>query len=220
MLTTTSQTDHDDTSPPFVPNEEWIDAFQAQATDELRKKAKRFARSRARVVASAGGRADDYYISALVQDVLTDTLFGVLTWDPAAMPLATHVLKAIRSRSHHDSVRAGKFQHRSIDAFDPRVEASAVMVEVESSLLFDQYTPSAEALTFSDEVIAHVRRLAANDRPVLRMLDAIDLGATERPEIMQLAKMSPKTYHKAHIRLSRLVERLPNDVLTGLRSRA
>ena len=202
--------------PRFTPNEEWIDAFQEQATDELRKRAKRFARSRARVVASAGGHVDDYYVSALVQDVLTDTLIGVLTWDPAAVALEIYVLNAIRSRSHHDAARAKK--HRSIDASDPRSEARAVMVEVESSLSFDQYTPSADALAFSDEVIAYIRRLAKTDGCVLRMLDAIELGATERSEIMQLAKMSSQTYHKARIRLGRLVERLPNEVLIGLRA--
>ncbi|MEJ7597429.1 MAG: hypothetical protein WKG01_05925 [Kofleriaceae bacterium] len=169
-------------------------------------------------MSAAGGQVDEFYVAALVQDVLTDTLMGVLTWDPLATALELHVFSAIRSRTHHDAARARRFQHHSIDAFDARAEANAMMVEVESSLLFDQYTPSAAALAFSDQVISHMRRLAANDGPVLRMLDAIELGATERPEIMQLANMSPKTYHNAHIRLGRLVERLPNDVLAGLRA--
>src|SRR5687767_11423456 len=107
----------------FVPSEEWIDAFEAQATNDLRKAARRFARSRARFVAIAGGRVDDYYVSALVQDVLTDTLFGVLTWDPATKSLETHVFDALRSRTAHDISRAKKLRHQSIDAFDVRSDS-------------------------------------------------------------------------------------------------
>src|ERR1044071_5648676 len=104
--------------PQFVPNEEWIDAFESQATDELRKAAKRFARSRARFVALAGGRVDDYYLSSLVPDALTDTLFGVLSWAPSNKSLENHVFDALRSRTAHDIARARKLRHQSIDAFD------------------------------------------------------------------------------------------------------
>jgi len=204
----------------FVPDEAWIDAFQGQATHELRMRAKRFARSRARFVSRAGGHVDDYYVSSLVQDVLTDTLFGVLAWDPNTISLEGHVFAAIRSRTHHDCVRAARFKHRSVDVFDSRAEATSVMTAVEVSLSFDQFAPSAASLAFSDEVIAQVRELAKEDAVVLRMLDAIAEGATEKREIMYLAKMSPKTYHKAHIRLGRLVERLSHSIVTGLRTRA
>src|SRR5262245_27873058 len=56
---------------PFSPTEEWIEAFDQQSTDEMRQRATRFARSRARVVARAGGRVDDLYVSELVHDALT-----------------------------------------------------------------------------------------------------------------------------------------------------
>lgn len=204
----------------FVPDETWIDAFQSQATHEMRMRAKRFARSRSRFVARAGGHVDDYYISALVQDVLSDTLFGVLAWDPEVISLEGHVFAAIRSRTHHDCVRAARFKHRSVDVFDSRAEASPVMTALEVSLSFDQVAPSAASLAFSDEVIAQVRELAREDGVVQRMLDAIAEGATEKREIMYLAKMSPKTYHKAHIRLGRHVEKLSQSVVAGLRTRA
>src|SRR5689334_20705962 len=85
---------------PFEPTEDWIEAFEQQHTEELRARALRFARSRARLVARAGGRVDDLYASELVHDALSDTLLGVLAWDPRAVPLETHVFGAVRSRTN------------------------------------------------------------------------------------------------------------------------
>ena len=214
-------TQHTDASPPpFIPSEEWIEAFETQATDELRKAAKRFARMRARFVALAGGRVDDYYVSALVQDALTDTLFGVLSWDPAKTSLEMHVFDTISSRTSHDIERAKHLKHHSIDAFDPHADMTATMVELESSLQLDCRQPRPEALRFSTEVIAKVRELAAKDTDVIRMLDVIEEGAFEARDIMHMAKMSKKTYHKARIRLGRIVLQLSNDVLMEARAHA
>lgn len=207
-------------TPQFVPSEEWIEAFESQATDELRKAAKRFARSRARFVALYGGRADEYYVSSLVQDVLTDTLFGVLTWDPAMKSLESHVFDALRSRSAHDIARAKKLRHQSIDAFDGRSDTSAVMAELESSLELDQQQARPESLRFSAEVFAKLRNLAAEDRGVLRFIDAVEQGAFEAKDIMHVAGMSKKTYHKARMRLGRIVQDLSNSVLLDARTRA
>jgi hypothetical protein len=206
--------------PQFVPSEEWIEAFEAQATHELRKAAKRFARMRARFVAIAGGRVDDYYVSSLVQDVLTDTLFGVLTWDPGVSALENHVFDAIKSRTSHDITRAKKLRHQSIDAFDSRYDTSAVMTDLETSLELDWQQPRPEALRFSAEVIEQLRSLAPDDKGVSRMLDAIEQGAVEAKDIMHLAGMSKKTYHKARARLGRIAEQLSNRVLIDARTRA
>ena len=119
MATTTN---HDEVAPPpFTPTEEWIEAFDRQNTDEMRKRAQRFARARARFVARAGGRGDDQYAAELVHDALTDTLFGVLTWDPAVVSLEVHVFGAVRFRTKNDRVRALRFRHQSIDASDSGV---------------------------------------------------------------------------------------------------
>jgi hypothetical protein len=207
-------------APQFVPSEEWIDAFETQATDQLRKAALRFARSRARFVAIAGGRVDDYYVSSIVQDVLTDTLFGVLAWDPANKALESHVFDALRSRTAHDIARAKKLRHQSIDAFDGRSDTSAVMAELESSLELDQQQARPEALRFSAEVLAKLRELAVDDSGVLRLIDAVEQGAVEAKDIMHVAGMSKKTYHKARIRLGRVVQDLSNIVLRDARTRA
>jgi hypothetical protein len=204
----------------FVPNEEWIDAFESQATDALRKAAKRFARSRARFVALAGARVDDYYVSSLVQDVLTDTLFGVLTWEPASKTLENHVFDAIRSRTFHDRARATKLRHQSIDAFDDGSDTSAVMAELESSLELEQQRSRPEAHRFSTEVLAQLRKLAGDDRDVLRLIDAVEHGAVEPKDIMHVAGMSKKTYHKARMRLGRITQDMSNSVLVDARTRA
>jgi hypothetical protein len=200
----------------FHPDEAWIEAFEHQNTDELRKRAKRFARSRARFVARAGGRVDELYAAELVHDALTDTLLGVLSWNPGVVSLETHVFGAIRCRTKNDRIRALRFRHCSIDASD----AAGVMTELESSLSAQHAVASPESQRFSTEVLDQVRELAGDDAPILRIVDAIALGASEPKEIMSLATMSEKTYKKARLRLGRLVEQLSNHVLQGARRHA
>ena len=182
--------------------EEWIEAFEAQNTQELRKRALRFARSRARFVARAGGRADELYMAELVQDALTDTLFGTLTWDPAVCTLERHVFMTIRYRTRNDRLSALRFRDES------------VLAGMESD------APSAESLAFSGEVLEQVRNLADEDQAILRVVDAIEQGASEPAEIMSIAKMSEKTYKNTRLRLARLVEELSNHVLLGARMTA
>jgi hypothetical protein len=216
MATTTN--DHDDgVGPaPFTPSEEWIEAFDRQNTDDMRQRAQRFARSRARFVARAGGRGDDLYAAELVHDALTDTLFGVLSWDPAVVSLEAHVFGAVRFRTKNDRQRALRFRHQSIDAGD----AAGVMCEVETTLAAVHNAPSIESLAFSAQVLDQVRDLAADDSAILRIVDAVAQGACAPREIMSVAEMSEKTWRKARLRLARLVERLSNHALLGARSHA
>ena len=201
----------------FAPNEEWIDAFDQQNTTEMRTAARRFARSRARWVAQAGGRGDDAYADELVQDALTDTLFGSLSWAPSAKPLAQHVRDVVRYRTKDERKRLIRFRHHSMDPFDTQKDTSAVMTAVESSLSGDRMNASAESLTFSSQVLDQVRKAAAEDKAIVRIIDAIAVGASEPSDIMSVASMSEKTYRKARLRLSRLVKELPSQVLRGAR---
>jgi hypothetical protein len=201
----------------FTPNEEWIDAFDQQNTDALRKAAKRFARSRARWVARAGGRGDDAYAEELVQDALTDTLFGSLSWDPAAKSLMQHVRDVVRFRTKDARLRAARFRHQSMDALDPRKDASAAMTEIESSLSLDHHVASPESIAFSTQVLGHIRDAASKDDAIARIMDAIEAGASEPADIMSVAGMSEKTYRKARLRLARLAKQLPNELLLAAR---
>jgi len=214
MARTTNHDDHDDDAPaPFDPSEEWIEAFENQNTDDMRKRALRFARSRARFVARAGGRGDELYVSELVHDALTDTLLGVLTWDPAAVPLETHVFGTIRCRTKNDRIRALRFRHQSIDAAD----AGGVMCEVEATLASVQSAPSPESLTFSAEVLQLLRNLAGDDVEIHRIVDAIEAGASAPREIMSVGQMSEKAWRKARLRMARIVDQLSNHVLLAAR---
>lgn len=215
MATTTN---HDDgvAPAPFNPSEEWIEAFENQNTDELRKRALRFARARARFVSRAGGRTDELYVSELVHDTLTDTLLGVLTWDPATVSLETHVFGTIRGRTKNDRLRALRFRHQSIDAAD----AGAVMCEVEATLASAQSAPSPESLTFSAEVLDLLRKLAGDDVEIHRIVDAIEAGASAPREIMSVGKLSEKSWRKARLRMARIVDQLSNHVLLAARRHA
>lgn len=198
----------------FAPSEEWIDAFDEQNTDEMRKAVKRFARSRARWVAQAGGRGDDAYAEELVQDALTDTLFGSLSWDPAAKALAQHIRDVVRCRTKDERRRAGRFRHHSMDALEP---SAAAMSEIEGCLSREHQVASPESIAFSHQALAYIRDAASKDPPIARIIDAIEAGASEPADIMSVAEMSEKTYRKARLRLARLAKQLPNDVLQGAR---
>ena len=200
----------------FTPSEDWIDAFDRQNTDEMRQRAMRFARSRARFVVRAGGRGDDLYVAELVHDALTDTLLGVCSWDPLASTLEAHVFSVVRFRTKNDRVRALRFRHQSLDASD----AAGLMCEVETSLAAGAGTPSPESLTFSAEVIAQLRELAGDDVEIHRIVDAIEQGATVPREIMSVGNLSAKTWRKARLRLARIVEELSNHVRLEARRHA
>lgn len=68
---------------PFVPSEAWIDAFDAQCTDAMIKRLQRFAAAWARILGGEYAANDADYADELVQNVLTDTMEGVLRWDHA-----------------------------------------------------------------------------------------------------------------------------------------
>jgi len=205
--------DCNDEGAPFNPSEDWIEAFENQNTEEMRKRALRFARARARFVSRAGGRTDDLYVSELVHDALTDTLLGVLAWDPTAISLETHVFGTIRFRTKNDRIRALRFRHQSIDAAD----AGGVMCEVEATLASAQSAPDPESLTFSAEVLAMLRKLAGDDVEIHRIVDAIEAGASAPREIMSVGQLSEKTWRKARLRMARIVDQLSNHVLLAVR---
>jgi hypothetical protein len=97
----------------------------------MMQRARRYAARRAHGI---GHVTDNYYAGELVQDVLADTLIGVLHWDPSAKTLQRHLHDAIKMRTHHDRKRARRFPHESIDALTPDGEAEAI-AEVEAALL-------------------------------------------------------------------------------------
>jgi hypothetical protein len=204
--------------PPFVPDEAWIDAFTKQNTSEMLEAAKRYATRRMRRIGEAGGHVDEIDIRALVQDALTDTLFGEVSWDPAKSSLEQHVFDTIRYRTRDVRKRASKYTHERIDVFDQTSEGTSTMGEIEGSLRLDQEAPTAAEIVFADQVIARLRELAARDPVVLRLIDAIAEGATEPADIMAVSELAPKQYRNARERLARLVRAMDDEINKGLRS--
>jgi hypothetical protein len=211
------KTDEDVAARAFAPDEAWIEAFTQQNTSELREQAKRYAARRTRRIGE-GATVDELDLRALVQDALTDTLFGQIAWDPATTPLRQHVLDTIRYRTRHARKRARRFVHQRVDVFDPRAEGSAAMSELEGSLRVEQTAPTSDELTFAEQVLARLRALAARDGDVLRLIDAIGEGACEPSDIMAVGRLTPKQYRNARERLDRLVQGMDHELDRDLRS--
>lgn len=168
------------------------------------QRARRYAARRARGV---GHGKDDYYASELVQDALTDTTIGVLHWDPSVKTLQRHIHDVIKMRTNHERKRARRFPHESIDALTPDGEA-ATMAEVEAALLERAPDTPDDPVALAAERMAKLRQLATGDRTVIRLLDALAVGATSRAEVMRVAELSSVAYDNARRRLRRLVTQI------------
>jgi len=148
----------DEGTTPFVPTEEWMDAFQTQTTAELVANAEDFAAMRARGVAKVGGIADEFYVRELVLDALEDTVTGVVAWDPAKHPLENHVIDVIRFRTRHHRKRALRFRRQSID--DASVGA---MAEIEATMASNAATSEDHAEALATETLSQLRQFAKSD---------------------------------------------------------
>jgi hypothetical protein len=192
---------------PFVPDEEWLDAFERQTTADLVGKARRYATKHARWIERAGDKVEPM---DLVLGVLDDTRAGVLRWTPAACSLEAHVILAIGSRARHLRERARRFPHRAIDpdrSSDP---------DVESALASNRDAHGAPSAAFAGELLAALRALAADDADVHTLLDAYERHAFTRQDVMALTRWPKGRYRNAKLRLDRMVDRLipvdPMDV--------
>lgn len=216
MKAAIAETDHDQETL-FVPSEEWIDAFERQSNAKgFEEKLKRFARMRANMVAHAGRRVDDFYVRELVQDAIDDTLEGVLAWHPERVSLEKHLLDSIRSRTRHDFVHAQNFPHYSFDAASA---SASLMADVESSLAAEgSATASTEVSSAAGRAVTELRRIAASDADVLRLLDAYVDDAVKKVDVMRVSGMTSKRYEAARKRLHRLVLQLPTEVREAVRA--
>ena len=203
------KSDTRDDRPPvsFVPTEDWIDAFEAQCTEKLMQRARRYAERRAR---GLGRTTDGVYAGELVQDALTDTAIGVLYWDPSAKTLQRHIHDAIKTRTNHDRAHALKFPHEGLEVLNPDGEAE-ILAEADAALLERAQIESDETTELAAERLARLRQLARTDRAVLRLLDAFAMNATSRADVMRIAGLSAVAYDNARRRLRRLVVQLSNQ---------
>jgi hypothetical protein len=199
-----------DAALPFTPDDAWVDEFERQLTPALIDRLRNYARPRAFAVASAGRKVDDYYAREVVQDAIGDTWSGLLRWDPARCELELHLLRAIQSRTDKHRKHAIENPH---DAIGDENSASRRAEEDASTLVAD--SEYAVQRVYATETMALVRSAAAEDKPVLRMLDAYDAGAQTKEDVLTATRMKARTYHNAHIRLKRIVRNLTDRKLAS-----
>jgi len=196
---------------PFIPSEEWIEAFEAQATEDLYLRIKRYARARARLVAHAGRPIDEQYTNDLVQDAIGDTFDGVLAWDPERVTLERHLQCAIHSRTRHDYVHAIRFRQERID-----LGAKKTLAEVETTLARARGEPEDAGA----RVLAALHQLAARDPDVIEMLRLFGEQVIKKEDIVRETGWNTKRYQATRKRMLRLVQQLPNDVREAAMARA
>jgi hypothetical protein len=196
--------------PPFVPTEEWIEAFERQLDDSLYDAAWRYAGRRAAFVGRVR-KIDEGYAQGLVADIIEDTLAGVISWDPERVELRKFVLDAIKSRTRHDYLRARRQRHFSLD------DGGMAALDRVAALEHETEPEKAERLQAVDATIAAVRTAAADAPDVLRLLDAYENGAETRAEVLQMTGLTKLQYDAARKRLDRILEDLPAQLAAQTR---
>ncbi len=205
---------------PFEPTEEWLAEYERQADERLIGRARRYAKSRARSIAKVGGRgADDDYVRELVQEALVSTFTGDLRWDPEEKTLEAHVLDVVRFRTKNDLARALHLPHVVLDGERVSETGEYDTIEGEVSEALARSTPqsSPELRIVVVETLAALRALAGDDPRVLPIVGAIEQGATTRDDVLALTDLTPEDYHTGRVRLTALVQQLPDSLRRAAR---
>lgn len=181
----------------------WIAAFESEATAATLLKVHRYAIRRGRGVARVGGRSDAVYAEELVQDALSDTLAGIVRWEPSKLRLATHLIAVIRSRSRHERDRTVRFCHEAVSL----------------SLALDTDTTSEQdRILVAQQALSALRAAASGDREVLKILDAYAAGAVEKAEVLQATGLKSVRYTRARKRLRRKTQQLAPELRAAARA--
>ena len=198
----------------WTPPTGWRAEFERQATQDMIDRATRYARRRVKMIERVGRKVDPLYARELVQDAIGDTLDGKLAWDPAKVPLATHVTATVKSRTRHDVVRAVRLPHRSLDdsADDNSTEGRPLEIEASYALASRAGRAADAAEAHARAAVDALRRASGNDELLDHLLDAFANGKTERSEVMEWTGMSAKTYDNVRHRMVRLVSKLPTEI--------
>ncbi len=205
-----SDAEIDESIEAFAPSEDWIKHYQKQTTPKLIAGLNQFARTRALTVAAVGRKVDDYYARELVLDALGDTWLGVVRWDPAKCSLAYHLVRTIEGRADKHRKHALDRPH---DSLGDETAASRIAESDASVLIGDDQL--AIKRVHANETMTQIRALAVKDKPLLRILDAYDVGCETKDEVLAHARMKGRTYHNAYGRLRRIVRHLSDRQLAS-----
>lgn len=187
----------------FVPSEAWIAAFQREYNGVMVRLVAGYAGHR---VAGIGAvlPTHDRHPRELVVKALSDTLLGVVRWNPNAKTLENHIRDVIRRRSAIDWKRAKKYPHESIDATNENGH-SPMLAEVDSALAGRQ--PDPQAAEIAAKALAELGQLAEDDPELLAYIEARADGLS-RAELLRITGLSLAKYRKVRRRLARLVQQL------------
>ncbi len=201
--------------------DEWREAFNNQiAVGGLRRRALSFARGCVLMLQKSGAQVGSSHAEDLVDSAIADTWLGALTWKPSESTLMDHVKAAIRSRVRHEWKRSNKFPSASLDAHeeDEEDERTAVLWnEVEEALAARAPSTDAAQRIVAIETHDRMRALADGDSELVKVLDAMRAGATDRDGLMRATGMSARRYESVRRRLDRLLLELPASMLHRVR---
>ena len=184
-------------------------AFAEQASNELIRRASRYARQRAAIVRRAGRRIDNLYGRELVQDALCDIWSGAVAWDPARCSLLHQVRSVVRSRSWKDAKWAQRSPHLSLDVHDT---AAAITAEASHQLAMQAQVEPFMICGLTAAVVTELKRLADGDPAARALLGAWAEGVVGQGEVMEHTGLSRPEYRIARARLAYLVHELPSSL--------
>ena len=186
------------------PSPAWRAQFKAQATQDMMDDVYGYVARRATWIEHQQGRRTPGLIREMIQDALGDTFAGIVAWDPSRCSLALHLKSVIRSRLSHELERAEQFAHVGVH--------DASEVEVSDVMERSAKTTNPKLDEYVEEFERRLRELAADDEPVLALLESYLAGVSERAQICRATGMTKAAYHNAHRRLKRLADNLPEHL--------
>jgi hypothetical protein len=123
-----------------------------------------------------------------------------------------HLKSTIRSRLAKELERIENYEH--VDVFEaPEHEVEDAFVRDDKPALAPTKKISKYVKRFTDELRAH----AADDAPVLKIIDLHLQDITDRRHICHMTGMRPADYHNAFRRLKRLADKIPADLRAAAR---
>lgn len=208
----------DDLPVPASPPSAVLDAFREQLTPEFLRRARRYARKRAKLVREVGRRNDPQHHEDLVQQALSDTWSGVAGWEPSETPLLDHVRDLIKQRTYNErrslKVRTYVSLHAPMRAANDEVSGTLLTIEeqlteahvarrgINRVLLTDVF----------DRVLTELHRLAARDEKARAILGCWASGISEPADVMTLTGLSDAEFGRARKRILYLARHLPPEL--------
>ncbi len=198
---------------PVVVAPEWLAEVRAALTDEVCFVALRYAWGRVELMKRADVVVQENEAAALANDAVADTLTRVRVWQPQRVKLSTHLCGVIRSRTNARMARVRKIRVESIHEADDHQGGDA---EIAASLVVADRSERADAalaeMELAGRVMAHLRRVAADDEEVMALLDSYAAGVTVRPDVLARLGWDLPRFRNVKRRLNRLVQSLPVDL--------